>query len=173
MTSKTFLIFIGACVYFLAASAALLVMIYTVEKSGRELESRVALINDQNAKIKMYTELSRLLEQSASQRAELSSYVLKEDQTSSFLTEIESLASIRSVQLTTQSLKVIPKDGKFDELSIEFAIEGSEKSVEEMLQILEKLPYHSKLSSVLLSKEQTGDLSGSVKLSLSLYMYDQ
>lgn len=173
MTSKTSLFFIGACIYFLVAAGGLGFAVYTVHNAGSELQSRVALINDRNAKIKMYTDLSRLIEQTKGERTELSRFVLDEQHTSLFLTEVESLARTLGVQLSTEALTVVPKDGNFDDLSIEFSVEGSNSAVRQVLLMLETLPYHSTVASVLISKESTGNVHGTIKIILSLRTYDE
>lgn len=173
MLTKTHYIAFAALVLVLVASAALGFVFWEVHNAGKELESKVASIAERNAKVKMYTELSRLIEESEDERAELGTYVLTEDKTSAFLTEIEALGTRLGITLTTLSLSVAPQEGEFDNLQIEFSLQGTERAVKSMLSLLESLPYHSNLSSVSMVREGSNNLRATVKLSVSLSKYAQ
>ena len=89
MTRKTLIIAILATTYLLVAVAGVAWMLYEVSASGSALKERVAAIADKNAKVKAYTELSQLMEDTQGERTELQQYVLTESQTSRFLTDVE------------------------------------------------------------------------------------
>jgi hypothetical protein len=173
MTSKTFTILIIALIFALSSAGMLGFVLYKVHREGLELTQRVTLIADRDAKIQMYGELSRLVEETESERAELSSYVLTENETSSFLTEIERLGAETGNKLSTASLDVVEKGSDYDELHIKFNVEGTEASVKEMLHVFEILPYHSKVDSVLLTKESNDSFRGVINLTVSILSYVQ
>jgi hypothetical protein len=173
MASKTLTILIISLVFVLASAVVLGLVLYKVHREGLELAERVTLIADRNAKIKMYAELSRLVEDTEGERAELSSYVLTENDTSAFLTEIERLGVETGNQLSTASLDVVEKGSDYDELHIKFNVEGTEASVKEMLHVFEILPYHSKVESVLLTKESDDGFRGVINLTVSILSYVQ
>jgi hypothetical protein len=173
MPTKTHFIGIFAFLYLLAAGVAFGLVLYEVYASGKELEDRVSLIGEQNAKVKLYNELSRTIDESKVERLELSTYVLTEDKTSAFLTELEQMATSFGVALKTLSLTVVNQEGAFDKLSIEFNLEGSESAVKKMLSLFETLPYHSRIESLRFAQGRNGNTEGTVKLSVTLHNYDQ
>lgn len=170
--SKTYVIAVGNLTYFLIAASVMGFFLFRILVSGFELEDKITLVAETNEKVKMQTELSRLIESTQTQRAELSAYVLTEGQTSNFLTGIEQAASAKGVSLTTQSLKVVPEEDAFDSLAIDFIVEGSEESVREMLLLFESLPYHSKVQTLSVAKTDGGMMRGSVGLHVTLAKYD-
>jgi hypothetical protein len=170
--NKSYPILIIACLYLLAAGAVMAWFLYMVFSSGIELQKRVDMIANKNAKVKMYTGLERVIETSVSEREELATYVLTQGGTSNFLTSIEAVAANVGVSLTTQSLTVVPQKSKFDELSVEFIIAGSEASVSRMLSVLEALPYHSRVQKLAFAKMETGEVRASVGLTVSLAKYE-
>lgn len=173
MHTKTKFILSITVICFLAALCVLGFMLYEVHSKGRDLDTRIALIAERNAKVQMYTKLSRLVEDTQLERSKLQKYVLTEDETSSFLTDIEALGAVVGVELATRELAVEKKDGAFDELAIEFEVTGTEGAVKQMLSVFETLPYHSAVSSVVLSKESNGNFTGVIELDVSLSSYDQ
>jgi hypothetical protein len=173
MASKTLTILIIAALYLLASLCVLGYVLFKVHSEGQELTERVTLIADRNAKIQMYTELSRLVSETEGERAELSSYVLTENETSSFLTEIEKIGAQTGNELSTASLDVVEKGTDYDELHIKFNVEGTEASVKEMLHVFETLPYHSAVTSVLLTKESDDSFRGVINLTVSILSYVQ
>jgi hypothetical protein len=158
--------------YVCVAAAALGFVVYEVHRSGLELESRVALIGEHAAKMKTYTELSRLIEETEEPRAELASYVLRESNTSAFLTEVEALGASLGVTLSTLGLDVVKTDGAFDDLTIKFSVKGDNAAVKQMLTTLESLPYHNTINSVSLVRQSDGFVEGTIQLTLSLSSYD-
>lgn len=169
MTRRTQIVGIFALVYLCAAASALGWMIYTVSITGEELETRVAAIADKNAKVKMYTDFAKLIEDTQNERAILASHVLTENETSGFLTDIESLAASVGVALSTRSLNVADiKNSSFDELVITFDVEGPEMLVKNLLRIFETLPYHSQISTLTFAVSEGGTIKGSIEVKVTL-----
>ena len=173
MTRKTLIIAILATTYLLVAVAGVAWMLYEVSGSGSALKERVAAIADKNAKVKAYTELSQLMEDTQGERTELQQYVLTESQTSRFLTDVEALGKKLGVDLATLSLEVDEKKDAFSSLLISFSVEGNEEQVKRMLKVLESLPYHSTVQSLSFSREQNGSVKSTIALSLTLLNYDK
>lgn len=171
--SKTYTIGVIAIIFLCITAGALAWFLYTVSASGVELTQKIELIADRNAKVKMHTELSRLIERTQTQRAALSKYVLTEDSTSSFLTSIEQTGGILGVALTTRSLVVAPGEGKFDSLAIEFAVEGTTEAVGNMLTVFESLPYHSQVETLTFIKEDMGRVRAMVGLKVTLGKHEE
>ncbi len=173
MTRKTFIIGILSLVYLLAASVVIALMLYEVSISGATLKERIAAIADNNAQVKAYTELSQLMADTQEERAQLQQYVLTEDQTSRFLTDMEALGAQLGVALDTVSLEVDEKKTTFSNLLISFSVEGEEEPVKRMLRILESLPYHSTVQSLSFSRETDGSVKSTIALSVALLNHDK
>lgn len=168
ITRRTFVIGIIALAYLAVAASGLAWMIYGVSVSGAALKDRVAAIEDKNAKVRAYTELSSLMDETKAERAELTQYVLTEDQTSSFLTDVETLGKTLGVTLTTLSLKAVEHEDSFNELVVEFAVEGNAVNVEHMLKAFEVLPYHSSVRSLSLVRGNNGMVKSTIAVSVTL-----
>lgn len=172
VTRFTKIVAVVAFIYMSLAVCALGWVLYEVTTAGQSLSDRVNAIADKNAKLQSYTKLATLMEETAPQRQELVQFVLTKDKTSSFLTEIESLGASQGVSLTTNSLKVIEKEGSFDDLVIQFKIEGREDLVQKMIALLETLPYHSQVSSLTFALQNTGAIESNVELTITLLKYE-
>ena len=171
--SKTYIISIIAFIFLCVSGAALVWFLYTISASGVELTQKMELIADRNAKVQMHTELSRLIERTEIARTQLTRYVLTEDSTSNFLTSIEQTGRAVGVELITRSLQVVPQEGKFDSLMIEFTVTGSSDAVRSMLVVFESLPYHSQVEKLTFKKEDAGRVSAEVGLKVTLGKYDE
>lgn len=168
VTNKTKIIGIVSVVYVVIACAVFSWVVYEVATAGKELSLRVDTIAEKNAKVKAYTAVSNLLKETTQERASLVEYVLQEDNTSAFLTEIEKIGTAQGVLLTTDSLSVVEKPGAANALVIHFSIEGSENVVKKMFSILETLPYHSTVSTLSLDRKKTGLTSAVVEVEITL-----
>ncbi len=171
--SKTKLIGIAALIYLLIAGGVLSWVLFEIYTSGKELDDRVAMIADKHATSQAYTELTKLLETTKSDREELATYFLTEAETSNFLTDIESFGPMQGVTLSTLSLTVEEKEGLFDDLFIEFSFEGTEFAVKNMLAVFENLPYHSEVTSVNLTRSSDGLMEATLNLQVSLLKHGQ
>lgn len=173
MTGKTKIIGIISLAYVFIAVAVLSSVIFEVITAGQALTERVTAIADKNAKVKVYSELSNLVKATKDQRETLSGFVLTEENTSAFLTDIESIGMSQNVTLTTDSLQVTKQDGLFDLLSIQFTLEGSESSVAKMLMVFETLPYHSLVSSLTYERVANGGVKSTLGLEVTLLKHVQ
>jgi hypothetical protein len=168
LTQKTNTIALFALLFALCSGALYAWVFYEVMTSGQSLTERVATIADTRAKERAYKDLALQVANTASKREALNSFVLTEDKTGTFLTEIEALGTQIGVKLTTTSLKVEKKKDLPDTLQVQFSIEGNELSVKKMLTIFETLPYHSVVQSVTFTKEG-GSIRSSIDLKVTLF----
>lgn len=168
ITHQTRIVAIIALLFVLSMAALLWLIISKITVEGTALTERVETIADNNAKMKVYRDLQRLVDETEEHRESIGLFVLSEDKTSEFLTDIESLEKSQGVELTTNSLNVTTKEGVFDELVIEFLVKGNEEGVKKMMRIFETLPYHSKVTSLMFTKEEGGEWSGDLELSVTL-----
>lgn len=167
-TNKTTLIAIISVLFVLFSLAVVSWVVYEVETAGKMLGERVLAIANTNAKIKAYNELFELVETTKIERETLTDFVLTEDKTGSFLTDIENLGASNNVSLTTNSLQVVKGKDKPDTLNVQFALSGAESSVKKMLQLFETLPYHSSVSSLLFTRKDGNFVEGTVTLDITL-----
>lgn len=165
---KTKLIAIVAAVFFTTALCVFLWVLYAIVASGQELQTRLAAIEETNAKIQANNELASLLVSTQDERLQLEKYVLTEDETGIFLTDIEKLASSQAVALNTSSLEVVKTKDEPDKLQVEFEIKGRETDVKNMLALFESLPYHSIVSAFSLTRVGNGQVESSITLQITL-----
>ncbi len=176
---------VGALIFMICSFLAALYMYLTIYKAGTELTTRIVAIEQNVSKEKMVTNLEAAMAKTQDERNEISAFVLTEDETSVFLTDIEKVAATQNVTLTTNSLEVVKPIKKvasgtttpqtqeitpslFDTLSISFLIEGQEDAVKKMLYVFETLPYHSTVNMFTLKREAGGYAKGTLNLSVSL-----
>lgn len=172
LSKKTNTIALVSLVFALCSGGIFSWVLYEVTTAGQSLTERVTTIADTRAKERAYKDLAIQVANTKEQRTTLNSFVLTEEGTGTFLTEIEHLGVSQGVVLTTNSLKVATQKDLPDTLQVQFTLAGKEKAVKKMLSILETLPYHSVVSSLVLSKEASGDLRGTVDLSVTLFKHD-
>ncbi len=173
ITHKTKIVVIGATLYLIMSAVLLAGVTYAVIVVGKKLEDRIIAIAEKDARVRAHTSLQKLMEETREDREELSTYILTEDQTSTFLTNIESLGSEVGVELTTGSLEVVKKEGLFNELLIQFKIEGDESSVMKMHLLFETLPYRSKIAALSLSRAEGGRTESTLQIAVTLLKHDQ
>lgn len=169
---KTNIVGIFSLAYILVAIAVLSWVAYEVVVSGQELRDRVTAIADTNAKVKVYKDLAMLIGATKAERDTLAGFVLTEEETSNFLTNIESIGARQGVELTTDALKVSPQEGSFDQLLIQFGVSGKEEAVKRMLTIFETLPYQSKVASLTFNRTESGRAQSTIELSITLLKHD-
>ncbi len=174
LTNKTKNVAIFSLIFFLVSGGVLGFTVYKIISLGAELQKQSEIVARNNVLQKKYTELLSVLKQTERERETLTSYLLTEQKTVDFLTEIEQIAKTQGVELSTDSLSVSKPDGKkFDELVITFSIKGSEKRVKNMIQTLETLPYSGHVTQLSLIRTgsvpaTTSGFSGNIELTLSL-----
>ena len=190
MTIKhTYIVGIIACIYVFSAALCLLWVLHEVSASGLLLKDRIFVIETNSVKQQANKELTSLLESTKAEREGIDTYLLTEDTTSNFLTDLENIAKAQGVVLTTNSLEVVKPIKKvvststatstagavdvhqnqmFQQLAISFAVEGSESGVKKMLQIIENIPYHSQVTTFLLNRQSVGSAKGIINVTITL-----
>jgi hypothetical protein len=173
ISKQTQIVALIAFIYASIASGLLWWVSNQISVSGEALSTRVAAIAEQNARSRAYSELTRMVKNSEQKRTALAQHLLTEDQTSSFLTDIESLGMAQGVELTTDSLKVTRQESFTDLLTIDFSISGQEPAVMRMLELFENLPYHSQVTSLTFTRGSSGKVESSIELTVSLFKHVQ
>ena len=182
---KTYILVIATAVYLGSTFFGALFMYKTIYDAGELLTTRVNTIASNDVKEKMIKDLELSLVKTEEERTAVRSFVLTEDKTSLFLTDIEQVARAQSVVVTTNTLEVVKPIKKvvsgtstspapvaeasfFDTLIISFSLEGDEKNVQKMLKTFETLPYHSSVTSFSLKREGGGKAKATLGLTVSL-----
>lgn len=166
--NKTRIIAIIALIYLAAACGIYFTVAREVALAGKSLEERVDAIVATNSKEKVYRDLSELVEKTKTERETLAGFVLEEEETGNFLTNIERLGVEQGVVLVTNSLKVEKQKDAPDLLSVQFALEGQEQHVRKMLTIFETLPYHSNVAALTFMREPDGTTKSTIDLTVTL-----
>lgn len=143
-----------ASVIFLSVLGACVGMWILVEREGNVLQVSAQSLADDSAHRERYDALNDLREESASDRAYLTSLILQgEDDAVSFLSTIDRLAGQLGVQLSAEQLSVREqKDDPYDALAVTFDIAGEDDAVMQLLTFFEMLPYHTVIDSVTLKR---------------------
>jgi hypothetical protein len=182
---KTYMYATGALLFMLCSFLGFAYMYLTVYTAGSLLTAQIIAIEQNVSKEKMVTDLELAMAKTKEERNAIGAFVLTEDKTSVFLTDIEKVAATQKVALTTNSLEVVKPVKKvasgtttpqtqettaslFDTLAISFLIEGQEDDVKKMLHVFETLPYHSTVNMFSLKREAGGYAKGTLNLSVSL-----
>ncbi len=158
---KLFIISLG--ILLLAGGAAAYVW-HEQERYGRSIKEGVMSLKAWEA-----TRPGAEGEERSESAAKLGRLVLdSESDAVRFLAYVEDLAKQVGVETAATGLKVVKtKESGFDELSASFAIKGDVRLVEKMIELLELLPYRSRIESLSLSR-QTDVAEASVTVLVSV-----
>lgn len=166
MTLQRSHMFLGiAALYVVVAIASVWWVSHSITKAGLTLQEYVQVIADELAQEQTYNELQKLVGDTEVERNQLADHVLTKSETISFLADIEELGKRRGVELVTNSLEEKQGAGDFDYLQINFSVAGDQQLVEEMITVLETLPYHSNLQSLQLTNSNN---DGTAQLGVTL-----
>lgn len=143
-----------AILFFVCSLAPLAGLTYAIIRAEDRLNEQKMQIAKSQAEEQALSASLRLVEESESERMELSSYILEDDEVVTFLALLETLGAEQSVTLTTASLEVVATQSEYEELKVEIVIEGSYDSLLHMLKLFETLPYQSRITNVLFFKGQ-------------------
>lgn len=159
--------FIGgiAVALFIAMCVAVVVAVYSIIAQGERLENQMVLLADVTAQQQRIGEVDRILEASATDRAELETLFLTEADTIDFLATIEEAARMRGIELTTESLKVEEPKDEPAVLVINFTFSGQPAEVREFITLLESVPYGSYLTDLQVQVQRE---SGTAEAKLAL-----
>ena len=148
VTNHTKTLGITAAVLFVCASALLGGAFYIISRAENDLVEKQTEIARLHAHKQELSSLARLVVESEQERAQLSSYVLREENVIDLLSLIEAVAEEQGVDLSISGLTVSDINGAFENVHITVEAEGSKASVLHILAMLENLPYQSSVRSV-------------------------
>lgn len=162
---------IVASIAFILLTSVLIVlgyMMYRLETARAELALSQREIAEIQAREASFTQLSRDLEETKSDREALEIFLIKPDDVVGFLSLIETLGAGYSTTVSTASLTVAEESEAFDTLRIEIKVIGPMEGVLQVLKALETLPYASRIDAVTLAA--AGGEQGGWEGDLVLYL---
>ncbi len=171
ITKKTKLYFIIASVLLVLCIGFSFFIHRHIAHRGGELLAYIKTVAEYTDREQKYSELSRLIAATQEDREELHTYILKRSETIDFLAEVEEIAKAKQVELSTDRLEEEVTDTQFDTLVVTFALRGTDKNVRDMIRIFETVPYHSTVTSIVITEKgatQEEDIDAVIELVVSL-----
>lgn len=149
-----------------------------LEEQGEKLQEQMLTIANQQAFEARFDELSKMVNETESERSQLAGYILKDDaDTITLLSKFDDIAAKQNVDLKTSQLTVEEQKGPYNLLKLSYSLEGSETSVRRMIQLFETVPYHGYITSLSLQRstnEATGavEVESTIGLEITIEKYD-
>lgn len=169
--SLTFRLFILSILSLLVSAGSFAYMVYSIGQDGLALKDNLQALSDRSALEQEYNALQEVLAETAAEREQLSQFVLEgEEGAVDFLSTIDQIANDLSITLNTQLLAVEEvEDEVLDDLKVVFEIEGNERAVMRFIQLVELLPYKSRIDDLsFVRKPETASEPASVKGNISI-----
>jgi hypothetical protein len=173
--SQTWLI--GSFFIFLLSATIFLYVLYSINQKGFQFAESKRVIGEHSAKEASFNTVQQLLTTTKDDREKIDSFFIQENQTISFITEIERNATAIGVRLVTNELSINPSTVDPNGvktpavLIVGFDFSGSKYAVEQFLVLLENVPYHKKITSVSVAKSDDSLWKVNLKMQLTL-QYD-
>lgn len=170
--SKTLLVI--ASVYCFIFAGLLVYGVYILSAEGAKLEMTKTQISEHTAKEAAYAKMISLLESTKENRAALQQFFITENDTITFLANIEAAAKEIGVELKTNELAVVPTATNSGVVTppilvVSFSFVGSESSVKKFLTVLEHIPFHATMPKVTLTSGASLETwTGVVQLRLTI-----
>lgn len=173
MTNVTLRNLIIALVLFFGVVGTVTFGFVQIMTNSSTLEQQIAAVAAQSEQEQELLRLQRLATNSQADRAELATYfLLRESDSISFLSQIETLAPTIGIELQTVGLEQVVQEQR-NWIEVDFLASGSRLDVQNFIQILEIIPYVSRVTSVNL-KETTGSTwQANITIQVQLLTYDK
>jgi len=174
--SKTIRYAVLSLIFFGASLTVALLTYFYVDTQGKELESQMEIVSKNRQLKERYDSLALMVDASRAEYDELASYLLTENNTINFLSEVETLAGTMGLELTTDALKVDPlPNPKYQGITLQLRVVGGHDDVITFLQILETLPYYSRIEALEFARESRsgGNWTAAITLLVGLHLYDK
>jgi flagellar basal body-associated protein FliL len=169
MKSKTIQNLLLASLLLLMSAGGAISLVWLISKNSGLLTEQLVALKEQNQQEASLLRLQRLANETEADREKLSNYfLLRESDSITFLSEIESLAPKLGLQLETEELKQLLGEDKVSWIEAGFSVTGSRKNIERFVQLLEALPYVSKVTSVQMNSQSGRDWSAEIRIQVQL-----
>lgn len=138
----------------LSSMAALGYVLYEQEMKGREIQSFMKSVQTWDQIDRANADLESGTGMDKQDRERLNELVLSgESDTIAFLSHIDQLGTATGVTVTTDELSSEKSTSpNFTEIAASLSLSGSKDAVESMIELLESMPYHSRIESLSLSR---------------------
>jgi Tfp pilus assembly protein PilO len=158
----------------LLSCGALAFMIFEIEKKATVLQEQLTSIEAENKRESNFYTLQKKSEESVEDRLVIEKYFLPQSSDSiDFLNRVEQLAPQSGVTLETEALEeATDKKTKQKYIEAKFSFSGTEENVEQFIEILESLPYMSRITAVSISQQAAGDWAAKVTMRVSILNYE-
>lgn len=150
-------------------------MAYEVIKQGEQLTNQTILLNKENAQADSYVRMHKLSLETTEERSLLKDYFLEREGSSiDFLNYVEALAEKTSVDLVTSKLSVVDSN-KSNPRWIEttFSIETNRERIQKFIEILETVPYVSRITNIRMTSKQGDEWKAIVTMQVMVLDYDE
>lgn len=148
MSKVTIKILVVSLVCLLVSSSVFGFMFYHVVGQSGKLSEQIEALGKQRAQEESYLKSQRIAKETEQDREKIEKYfLLNESDSIGFLTNIESLAPKKGLVLKTNNLDTLEADGK-KWVKISFTFSGARNNVEDFINILESVPYVSRITNV-------------------------
>jgi hypothetical protein len=172
MSSTLRNLLVSVVIFLLVVGTVVFSLISTLNKS-QVLEEQIIALAATNQQEEALLRLERVAQASEAERAELASYfLLRESDSISFLSEIESIAPNLGVGLETTSLRQTSADGK-EWIEAALTVSGSRTAVERFIETLEVIPFVSRIASITMQGNTPANWQADITVQLQLLNYVQ
>jgi hypothetical protein len=155
---------------YLVLTTGALLYVYSSISSARANEATLrATLNEYEGKETLARSITETTAVTANDREVLAGYFLRETDTINFISRVETAAANNAVRFTMSELSTIPAtDTTSSRLRTAFTVTGTQMAVRRYLELIEQLPYHSVLPTVLYTDAGDGFWQASVVLEVTL-----
>ncbi len=173
MKSKTAQNLLITTILMLITAGAAASLLWFISKNSKLLSEQINVLTEQTQQESSLLRLQRLAVDTSEERERLTShFLLRESDSISFLSDIESLAPQVGIYLETKGLKQFSDKEKLNWIEANFDISGSREDVERFVQMLELLPYVSRLTSVDMNAMAEQSWQAAITIQVQLLSYD-
>jgi hypothetical protein len=144
-----------------------------VLSGSEELEEQILALAAQTQQEEALLRLERIAQNSETERSELASYfLLRESDSISFLSEIETIAPRLGVDLETTSLRQVNQDSR-EWIEASMTARGSRVEVERFIEALEVIPFVSRVISINMNGNTPSNWQADITMQVQLLNYVQ
>lgn len=171
MSRKTIRNFIVSLIFLLITVGIFGFMVYETNAKNNLLAEQISTLNRQNAQEASYLRLQRIAEDSVQQREQLHSlFFAQESDSIDFLNLVESTAPQAGVNLETKSIGQGTNSATNQPtIIVQFSFNGTHDNVLDFIQLLENIPYVSRITDVEFSARASGNWEANVNMEIGIY----
>jgi hypothetical protein len=173
MTKTTLRNLILSLATFFVVGGGVLIAFLSVLEGSQTLEQQIEAVAAQNQQEEELLRLQRIAQGSEAERAQLESYfLLRESDSISFLSEIESIAPTFNLDLETTGLQQVNEDNT-NWIQADFSVTGPRSVVQDFVKVLETIPYVSRVKSVRMTGARGENWQASIVIQVQLLSYEK